>query len=456
MELTLGHQFLYNPRYLLVKDGREIDEILDSGSENLALFFDTTKRTGWYIPQISLALQMIHAIISMRKYRIYDGDNEISEGDNCHTFAQSGPDAATEAAMPLKNCLRFRIKKNQFSKSKTAFEDFGDMFERVWDTLSNVEAGLESAEGGFRLAGHVAPKFIHGVEFLDTADMKPTIRIKTAEVDQAWAHLTSEHPLVIFSRDIEPPIAPEQSNLCGPWQVVPSKQSYLVSMGLAIIPILDRRREGLADGSDWNFRTDLIQTHNSGRTVPVKHVQKLVSRKKPRSNSPIRREILKYPTGCFVFGPDAESECKESTVAPRDHLLRAGAASVAASPTMLTLGKQTQVSSTMEIRVEVPVQPASTSKHRNSAAIRLMEGQKDPQYVFNGPSHSADLGSRSLDGSAQSKRTPRIKSALDKLLSKKQEKGLPSKLLEQAEQAELERLGSESAVAGEYDDLDDA
>ena len=330
------------------------------------------------------------------------------------------------------------------------------MFERVWDTLSNVEAGLESAEGGFRLAGHVAPKFIHGVEFLDAADMKPSIRTKTAKVDQAWAHLTSEHPLVIFSRDIESPIVPEPSSLCGPWQVIPSKQSYLVSMGLAITPILDRRSEGLADGLDWNFRTQLIQTHKSGRTVPVNHVQKLVSRKKPRSNSPIRRLILKYPTGCFVFGPDAESECKESIVAPRDHTPRASTASVAASPTMLNLGTQTQVSSTIKINVEVPLQPASASKHQNSAAIRLMEGQKDPQYVFNGPSHSADLVSRSLDGSAQSKRTPRIKSALDKFLSKKQEIGLPSKLLEQAEQAELETIGSESAVAGEYDDLYDA
>jgi hypothetical protein len=291
-----------------IQSRQELDifDILDLGKENLALFFDTTRSIGWLIPKISLALQMTHSIISECKYPIFDGDCEVPDDRSSVFYASSGPDAATEAADAVRRSLRLRIKKHQYSASESAFTNFGDMFARTWLMLTDIEQGLEAAEGDYRQAGHAAPTYIHGVEFLDAAKMKPSIKIKYVKVNQAWARLTNEQPLVILAREIKPPIVPDTTTLCEPWQLVPQKLSYLVAMGVTISSILQERREGLADGLDWDFRKEIMQSHKPGGKLPVKHTQRLVSRKKLRSNSPIRHQMLKYEKGCFVFGDDTD------------------------------------------------------------------------------------------------------------------------------------------------------
>jgi len=123
---------------------------------------------------------MTHAIISAGDYGIYDEDGEISNDDSL-SFADPSPDAAAAAADAVKKSFRLRVKKHQSEllESESEFEDFRDIFKKVLHTLSNIETNLESAKGDFRKARHVAPEFIHGVEFRDAMQMRPSIRIKT-------------------------------------------------------------------------------------------------------------------------------------------------------------------------------------------------------------------------------------------------------------------------------------
>ncbi|KAH8751896.1 hypothetical protein BGZ57DRAFT_728116, partial [Hyaloscypha finlandica] len=136
----------------------DILHVLALGRDNLALLFDTAKNLGWYVPQISLALQMTHAIISAGDYGIYDEDGEIAN-DGSLSFADPSPDAAAATADAVKKSLRLRVKKHQSEllESESEFEDFRDIFKKVLHTLSNIETNLESAKGDFRKARHVAP-----------------------------------------------------------------------------------------------------------------------------------------------------------------------------------------------------------------------------------------------------------------------------------------------------------
>jgi hypothetical protein len=442
------------PSAIYTSQEQDIFDVLDFGRENLALLFDTAKNIGWYIPKISVALQMTHAIISKGNYAIYDGDYKISK-DSALGFADAGPDAATQAANAVKNGFGLRVKRHHSESTTSEFISFCDMFKRTYHTLSDIKTGLESAEGEFREARHTAPKFIHGVELLDAMHGNPTIRIKTAKVDQGRAHLMHEQPLIIFSRHIEPPIIPEHSSLRKSWQVIPSNRGYLVSMGHAISSLLDRREEGLADGLDWNFRTELIQSHKPGKIESVNHAQKLVSKRKARSNTPLRRLMLNYQNACFVFGPDAENECKEPIVASTKLVPQtpnAGSASMVANP---SLCKQIASVSTIKTGPEKKTPPAIAPSIQNSATIRLTMKHcesEGPLYVVNGSPTSADHSSRSLAGKESSlrKRTPRIKNTLQKIFSSNEEKAYLAKL---TEQTEPRTLGNESVDPGEYDDL---
>jgi hypothetical protein len=126
---------------------KDIFDILDSGMEHLALLFDTAKNIGWYLPKASVALQMTHAIISMRGYQIYDesgGTCGISEASSL-SFASAGPNAAVEASNAVKRSLRLKIRKYDSKSSGPVLTDFADIFTKVWHTLSNAESGLESS-----------------------------------------------------------------------------------------------------------------------------------------------------------------------------------------------------------------------------------------------------------------------------------------------------------------------
>jgi hypothetical protein len=452
---------------------KDIFEVLDSGREHLALFFDVARKTGWYLPKISVALQMAHAIISMHGYRIYDGPLEVSP-DSSLGFANASPNAAAEASNAVKNSLRLKIRMYNSGTCGPVDKSFAELFTKVWHTLSDFEIGLESTEAEFH-----KPAFIRGVEFLDAVNMEKSIRIKAVKVGQAWAHLTSEQPLVIFSKNIEPPIVPESKSLCKTWRIVPPNQGYLVLTSLTISSFLERRHEGLADRLDWNYRAELIQSHKPGKKISVNHTQKLVSRRKLRGNSPIRKMLLMYPNGCFVFGPDTESECRDS-IYPREPSSEKStwaippAAASNPTPTLSTLSTLSNLSdssldSAGEARHHYRISSTTTAKSQlqmaaatprtanmpeiepspgdqNSAKIRLKTNSCEEVYVLSRRIHSIGLGPRSLSGRPQSKRQSKFFSNPEERISTQKSKG-----------AEPGKVRDGSLDLGhEYDDLYDA
>jgi hypothetical protein len=425
---------------------KDIIDILDSGKEHYALLFDTAQNIGWYLPQISIALQIIHTIIYKNGYQVYDdsnGDFKLS-GSNTLGFANAGPDAAVEASNAVKRSLQVKIRKYNSDSSGPVDMSFAELFTKVWHTLNNAETGLEESESDFRKAGQTAPTFIHGVEFLDAANLESSIRIKFVKVNQPWAHLTSEQPLVMLSKNIQHPIVPDGSGLCKSWQSVPSKASYLVSTGIAISSFLDRRNEGLAERLDWNIRKELIESHMPTsmpvKQVPVNHVQRLVSRKKLRSNSPIRKMIHKCRNGCFVFGPDTDTHCREPIISAREHSERSTYAT-AVEPKRATPSdpvSDTNLISTAENEPEENDHPASISSFQLTAIIRPKDETSESEnllYVVNGSTQTTGLNSQPLSGneSALNKRTPRFKGkiTLRKWFSSTQDKGDSNKSLEQ-------------------------
>jgi hypothetical protein len=128
---------------------------------------------------------------------------------------------------------------------------------------------------------------------------------------QPWAHLTSEQPTVILSKNFQPAIMPDSKQLCKTWQEIPSHRNYFVAMGSTVSSFLQQQNEGLAEMVDWTCTSRLVQSHERGRETPILHAQKLQSTKNPSSNNRIRSAILSYRDGCFVFGNDSEKACRE-------------------------------------------------------------------------------------------------------------------------------------------------
>jgi hypothetical protein len=289
---------------------QDICDVLASGRDHLVLLYDTKNEIGWYLPQASVVLHMAHAKMSMRKYQLYDGDRMLSAEDSTG-FSRLSFDGWAEASDAIKMSLRLKVRKHYCSITGPIEEYFGDFIRKIWHTLDDVEAYLGSKEPQFQ---HHAPHCIHGVEYVHAVNEEGHARmhIKEAIVDQAWAHLTSLEPIVIFTKDIQPPIGPDTSNLCKSWMNVPSGQKYLVVMGTAAQTFLDRQNAGIAEGVSWEFGQELIQSHQLGSNTPIFHVQKLRVTHKPRPNEPISAALAGNTDCCLVFGNDSEKECLEA------------------------------------------------------------------------------------------------------------------------------------------------
>jgi hypothetical protein len=230
-------------------------------------------------------------------------------------------------------------------------------------------------------------------------------------------------------------------------------------MGLAISSFLDRRNEGLADRLDWNIRRELIESHKPRAIGPVNHAQRLVSRKKLRSNSPIRKMMLNHQKGCFVFGLDNDSPCSESIHAPERTAKTPTRVKPSFDCSTALAFLSTQMDNSLNItqeRSENDVRIGSAADIQASTQIRLKTDtceSKVPLYVVNGSTHSTGLGTRSLNGLAQIKRRPIMQTLKNKLFSNNPENALPTKLRKHTEP----RISGNGEVdPGEYDDLYDA
>jgi hypothetical protein len=221
-------------------------------------------KTGWCLPQASVALYLTHLIINRRRYEIYDGVSRGSIG-----FAEPTFDGAAEATEVLKESLDLRVRKFD-SKKRFVEETLSKTVKQILHALNKVGTGLESTEEDFEGVGLSAPRYIHGVEFMDVLKMKDTIRIKQTEVNQPWAYLTKHMPIVLFCMGLGQPIVPSwPESLCDPWRIVSPGKNYLVATGIAIRYFLEEQDEGeggsrLENCVEWILEKSVMQSHRLG------------------------------------------------------------------------------------------------------------------------------------------------------------------------------------------------
>jgi hypothetical protein len=296
------------------RSNQDLCDALKCSRNHLVLLYDTKNETGWYLPQASVVLHMVHAKISNRNYQLYDDDRMISN-DNATAFSSIGSDGWAGASEAILRSVELKVRKYYCPKKGPVEDKFGDFIQNTWHTLDNIETYLASKEGQFQ---NHAPDCIHGVEYVHAMNEEPATRmhIKEAIVNQAWAHLTSLERIVIFTKDIPPPIIPDASSLCKAWMNVPSGQKYLVAMGTAAQYFLDQQDAGIAEDVSWEVGKELIQSHELGCNTPIFHVQKLRATRNPRPNEPILAAIAGSVDSCLVFGNDSEKECLEALDSP--------------------------------------------------------------------------------------------------------------------------------------------
>jgi hypothetical protein len=293
---------------------QDIRDVVDNAQDHLVLLYDTKNEIGWYLPQASVVLHMAHAKISMKRYQFYDDDGQISDNDST-AFSTLSSDGWKGASDAIKMSLGLKVRKQYCPKRGPIEEDFGSFVRKAWHTLDNVEANLVSKEPQFQ--SH-PPHSIHGVEYVHALNEESSIRmhIKEAIVDQAWAYLTYLEPIVIFTKDIPPPIALDTLNLCKAWMNVPSGQKYLVAMGTAAQSFFDQQDAGIAEGVSWEVGKELIQPHELGCSTPIFHVQKLRVAHNTRPNEPILAAIAGSVDSYLVFGNNSGKECLEALGGP--------------------------------------------------------------------------------------------------------------------------------------------
>jgi hypothetical protein len=291
------------------KQDQDVYDILAKGNDHHVLVYDTSMKLGYYLPQVSVALQLAHSRVIKCGYRLYKGELATTE-DESFMFANPGADGNAEACLALKECFNLTVRKDQ-REEHSAKESFIEFFRKEWHILSDIAEGLDSADTDFQMTGHVAPKYIHGVEVMDATNMEGLMNIKRVKINQPWGHLTSEQPVVLLSKNLPPAITSESHHLCKTWTNVPPGKNYLVTTGLIAQSFLERQTDGLAQGLDWDGRSSLLELHQEGSHAPVFHSQKLRSRRKPHPNESIRNQIQCHLGSAFVFGDGSENKCND-------------------------------------------------------------------------------------------------------------------------------------------------
>lgn len=296
---------------LVLSPNQHLYDTLAASYNDLVIFYDNASKLAWCLPQACIVLHMAHTFVSTRGYELFNGAQPFDVERNSSIFASPSPDGAAAACLALKSCSELTVRKG-VNQSGPIEESFSEIISRIWHNLTNIGEALDGAEADFQIAGHVAPKYLHGVEMIDAANSKTPIRFKMVQVNQPWAHLTSEQPIVLFSKNIPPAIIPSCENLCESWATVPPRQNYLVAMGIAARVFLERRDDGLAKGLEWRSNRQLVQCHKHQQRTPIYHSQTLELNRKPRSNGPTLHSIKQYPNSCLIFGKGKEKACLEA------------------------------------------------------------------------------------------------------------------------------------------------
>ena len=292
----------------------DVHDALAAGREHLVLLYDTEAKTAYYLPKATVVLQMVHSIIHSREYKVYAGDQLVSP-DFTSYLAEPGPDGYLGAQRALREFLKLRVYKGIDAQGDVV-EDATVLISKSWHTLDEIGMRLDEAKPRFEEAGFATPQYVHGMEWNDAMNMERSKPIYRCRVNQPWTHITHEHSIVLFTKKLQPPVAPTCDNLCESWSTIPSKQNYLAMMGLTVRSLLRRHNDGLAEKVEWLRGRRLITSHGGFQGSAIQHAQKLRSVRTASSNKQLRTLVEPHVHGCFVFGDGTERKCSREARPP--------------------------------------------------------------------------------------------------------------------------------------------
>ncbi|TGO45429.1 hypothetical protein BCON_0393g00010 [Botryotinia convoluta] len=306
---SLGWTTSSMPSTITSKTEKDIHEVLKDGENDTILMYDSERQIAWYLPKSCVVLYLAHARITHLGWQVVRG-SEIT-----HLKLAKPGSGGLEANNALISNLQLQLKKAD-SKSINGYrlESLGGFVKAIWQALDDIGTGLRSVQKEFSRAQEGPPKYIYGVEYMDTVDMREEKETKRVAISQPWAYLTKDYPATIFCGALEHPIVPDRPELiCQAWQIVPPGKDHLVVTSSVVQHFLRKAREGLCERVEWRFDGKLIDNHRLDKQGAVHHVQRLFTTSSPQPNHSLLELLAEVPNGSFIFTQSKLSKgCSES------------------------------------------------------------------------------------------------------------------------------------------------
>jgi hypothetical protein len=276
------------------------------------MVYDTDDKISWLLPQASVILYMIHRIIVRRRYRLFDGDREVD-----FIFAAPVADGAKEADSTLRKLLRLKVQKSEDLKecpSRTV--------RQVLLLLDQVGDGLKSVYTDFEPTGPAVRSRLYGVEFNDVLEMRCSLEIKQAHVDQPWTRMVRDGSVVLFGTGISQPIISMSPYMCATYTRIPPSRDLMVTTGEVLDSILHHHRgpkgSRLGDEIEWLKEVTLIQSHVGGEKLSVFHEQRLRIVKQAQLDPSIYERVKCQASSGFIFTDHrSRKACSEAVVSAK-------------------------------------------------------------------------------------------------------------------------------------------
>lgn len=294
-----------------IEDESNINPTLRNAAEiKHVILYDNEAQIAWQISRASLILYLAHIHIARRREAVI------------YTQSKAYPAPSSRGGMASYHAIRDSWESEIPSEVEAIVQSveqqkFSWLIKKLLFRIQKIEEGLMKTQyEASKWEGMRAPKTIIGVELLDLAFFDDLVLIKTKEVNQAWAHLTDEEPLVFFGRRFGQVIVPSPSYylteaLCPTWSRIPENENYLVAMACTIMSLFESKGSEKADIRRlaplirWHFNPKLpiFTLHRYDERSICNHIQRLESTGSvdKRSESKIRDVVARYPNAAFIF-----------------------------------------------------------------------------------------------------------------------------------------------------------
>ncbi|TGO07895.1 hypothetical protein BTUL_0239g00050 [Botrytis tulipae] len=306
---SLGWTTSSMPSTITRKIEKDIHEVLKDGENDTILMYDSERQIARYLPKSCVVLFLAHARITHLGWQVVRG-SEIT-----HLNLAKPSSSGLEANNALISNLQLQLKKTD-SQSVNGYrlDSLGGFVKAIWQALDDIGTGLRSIQKEFSRAQEGPPRYIYGVEYMDTVDMREEKETKRVAISQPWAYLTKDYPATIFCGSLKHPIVPDRPELiCQAWQIVSSGKDHLVVTSSVVQHFLRKAREGLCEHVEWRFDGELINNHRIDKKGTVHHGQRLFTTSSPQPNHSLLELLAEIPNGSFIFTQSKLSKgCSES------------------------------------------------------------------------------------------------------------------------------------------------